>query len=133
MSHAKPLQRPVLEIAHDGIELHHGVGDRGPSREGDTPASCDLIQVLAFHEHVRTFLRVGLGDTCYITHLCVEEGVFVKMALVHKEAVHTELFKGHDVVLALLVVQLCQSHFQGLAGLFHLLDRVVLPPFVFHC
>ena len=47
------------------------------------------------------------------------------MRFVHHQAVHTELFKGHDIVLAALVVELVQLALQLLFHAFHLLDGKV--------
>ena len=79
MSHAELLQRAILQIAHDSIEFYHAVGDRSTGGKGNTLSAGDLIQVLALHEHVRTLLRIGLGNAGDIPHLCIEESILVKM------------------------------------------------------
>ena len=52
------------------------------------------------------------------------------MRLVHEQPVHTQLLKGHYIVL-LLIVQAFELGFQVLAGLFHLLDGEVFRFFPF--
>ena len=89
MSHAEPLKCAVLQVAHDGIELHHAVGNRCAGGKCDTLSPGNLIQILALHKHVRTLLCVGLGYTCHIAHLGIEKSIFVKMTLVYKETIHT--------------------------------------------
>ena len=131
MSHAEPLKCAVLQVAHDGIELHHAVGNGCAGGKSDALSSGDLIQILALHEHVRTFLRVGLGYSCHIAHLGVEKSIFVKMTFIHKETVHTQLLESHDIILALLVIQLGQPHFQSPAGLLHLLNGIVFTSVIF--
>ncbi len=131
MSHAQLLEGAVLQVAHDGVELHHGVGDRCAGGEGDALAAGDLVQVLALHEHVRALLRVGLGDARHVAHLGIEKGILVKVALIDEEPVHTQLLEGHDIVLALLVIELCKAYLQCPAGFLHLLDGVIFPSFIF--
>ena len=131
MSHAESLKCAVLQIAHDSIKFHHTVGNRCAGGKSDSFSSGDLIQILALHEHVRAFLRVGLGYSRHIAHLGVEKSIFVKMTFIHKETVHAQLLKGHDIVLALLVIQFCKPHFQSPAGLLHLLNGIVFTSIIF--
>ena len=48
------------------------------------------------------------------------------MTLIYKDAVNSQLLKGHHIVLAALVIQLRQPVFQGFPGTFHLLDGIIL-------
>ena len=70
------LQRSLLEIPLHGIELRHGVGDRGAGGEHHALASGDLIQVAAFQEHITGFLGVAGGQARHIAHLCVCTWIF---------------------------------------------------------
>ena len=53
------------------------------------------------------------------------------MTFIHEQPVYAQLLKGHDIVLALLVIQLCETYFQCPAGLLHLFDGVVFSTIVF--
>ena len=46
------LQRPILEIPHDGIKLRHGVADRRAGSKDHALASSDLIHISALHKHI---------------------------------------------------------------------------------
>ena len=62
---------------------------------------------------------------CY--DLCTTFRAILKiMALVHKNTVNTQLFKGNNIVLAALVVQLGQPILQRFPCPLHLLDGIVL-------
>ena len=49
------------------------------------------------------------------------------MALVHKQPVYAQFFKGYYIVLALGSPQFLEFHFQLLAAFLHLLDGEFLP------
>ena len=73
----------------------------------------------------------GLGNTADIPHFCVKEKVFVKVCFVHKHSVNTDFFKGNNIVLAFLVIELFYLCFKPTLCLFHLLNRVTLRIFGF--
>ena len=67
-----------------------------------------LVHVHALHIHVACLLAFGLGDTGHAGHLGSDHCVFEVVRLVHHQAVHAQLLKGDDVILAALVVELVQ-------------------------
>ena len=73
----------------------------------------------------------GLCDTADISHFCVKEKVFVIMSFVHKHSVNADFFKGNNIVLAFLVIELFYLCFKSTLCLFHLLNRVTLRIFGF--
>ena len=54
------------------------------------------------------------------------------MALIYKQPIHTQLFKGHHIVLAVCRLELVQSGLQGLSGFLHLFDAEILTTLPFH-
>ena len=122
-----PLQGVVLEVFLHGIHLHHGVGDGGAGGEHNAMASSQLVQVAALHIEVAGLLGFRLTDAAHIPHFRVSGQIFVIMCFVHKETIHTQLLKGHDVIFAALVVELIQLGLQALFGALHLLDGEVVP------
>ena len=119
------LERTVLEIAHDRIKLGHRVtyGSTG-CKDHATPAG-QLILIAALHKHIRRFLGFRGGQTCHISHFCVEEQILERMALVHKQPVYTQLFKSNNIILLVGGKELVQSCFQSFSCFFHLLDGKV--------
>ena len=73
------LQRVILEIPHNGVQFHHRVADRGSGCKGHALATCQFVQVLTLCKHIAGLLCIGLGDTCDISHFCVEEHIFIEM------------------------------------------------------
>ena len=73
------LQGVILEIPHNGVQLHHRVADRGSGCKGHALATCQFVQVLTLCKHIAGLLCIGLGDTCDISHFCVEEHIFIEM------------------------------------------------------
>ena len=63
----------MLEIAHHGVQLRHGVGDRRAGCKHNALIAGNLINIPAFQEHIRRLLRVGGGKSSNIAHFCVEE------------------------------------------------------------
>lgn len=76
MPHAHALQSRVLEVAHDGVQLHHRIGDRRARGEHDASSSGQFIQIPALEEHIRAFLGVCLLDAGHIDHPKVGEQLF---------------------------------------------------------
>ena len=87
--------------------------------------ACHLVQIHTLHQHIAALLAFGLGYTRHIAHFGGDHRVLEVVCLVHHQAVHTELFKGHDIVLAALVVELVQLALQLFFHAFHLLDGKV--------
>ena len=123
MAQSHFLQRVILEIPHNGVQFHHRVADRGSGCKGHALATCQFVQILTLCKHIAGLLCIGLGDTCDISHFCVEEHIFIEMRLVHKQAVNTQFLKCNHIILSRLVVQLLQLCFQCFLCFFHLLDR----------
>jgi len=124
MDQAQLLQEPVLQIPLDGVKLYHGVGNGGAGGKDHAAPTGQLVQVLALHKEVGTFLSLGLGNAAHIPHFCRQKQVLKIMALINKEPVHAELLKRDHVILAALVVELGKPCLQGFPGALHLLDRV---------
>ena len=122
VAHSHLLEPVVLQVAVDGVHLRHGVGDRGAGRKDHAAVVCQLVQITALVEQVRGFLRVGGGQARDVSHLRVEEQVFVIVAFINKEPVYTQLFKGYDVILLFGALELLQLGLQAFLRLFELLD-----------
>ena len=124
-------QRVVLQVPLNGIKLDHRIGDwRSGGKHRATPSG-QFVQVPAFHKEVTGFHRFGLGDAAHIPHFRIEEKVLVVMALVYKEPIHTQLLKGHNIVLFGLVVELIELLPDGFFSAFQLLDREVISTVLF--
>ena len=115
-------QRIVLQVLLHGVHFHHGVADGGAGGEDNAASACDLIQIAAFHVKVTGFLGFCLADAADITHFRKCGQIFVVMCLVHEDAVDAQFFKGYEIVLAGLVIQLVQLCLDGFLRLFQLLD-----------
>ena len=87
--------------------------------------ACHLVQIHTLHQHIAALLAFRLGYTRHIAHFGGDHRVLEVVRLIYHEAVHTELFKGHDIVLAALVVELVQLALQLFFHAFHLLDGKV--------
>ena len=92
-----------------------------------------LVHVHALHIHVAGLLAFGLGDTGHAGHLGSDHCVFEVVRLVHHQAVHAQLLKGDDVILAALVVELVQLPLQLLFHALHLLDGKILGALGLQC
>ena len=55
------LQGAVLEVAHDRVQLCHGVAHRGAGGEHNAPPAGDLIQIATLAEHIAGFLGFAGG------------------------------------------------------------------------
>ena len=85
-----------------------------------------LVHVHALHVHVAGLLAFGLRDTGHAGHLGGDHRILEIVRLVHHQAVHAQLLKGDDVILAALVVELVQLPLQLLFHALHLLDGKIL-------
>ena len=120
------LQKPVLQIPHHDVHLGHRVGNRRTGGKHNAVPAGQLVHIHAFHIHVAGLLAFGLGDTSHTGHLGGDHCIFEIMRLIHHQAVHAQLFKGDDVILAALVVELVQLPLQLLFHALHLLDGKIL-------
>ena len=119
------VQRIILQIPHQRIKLGHAVGDRRTRCKGYAAVSGKLVHVAAFCVHIGAFLRFGLRYTGNIPHFCVKEQIFVSVALIHKQSVRAELFKGDNIILFALIVQPLKPCIQRFPRFLKLLDGVV--------
>ena len=120
------LEHIVLEIAHHGVQLRHGVRDRRTGRKHNTLVAGDLINIPAFQEHIRRLLRVGGGKASDVAHFCVEEQVLERMGFVHIEPVYAKLLEGDDIILSAGVLQFLELHFEALFCFLQTLDGETL-------
>ena len=81
-----------------------------------------LIHISAFHKEVRGFLGFGLRQACDISHLGVQEQVLKAVCLIYEQSIHAQFFKGDNIILSGLVVELVEFQLNGAFALFHLLD-----------
>ena len=121
-------QRVILQIPLHGVEFHHRIGDRCTGGKNCAVVVRQLVQIATFHKQVAGFLRLRLGDTADIAHLCDQKQVFEVVRFIHKNAVNAQFLKGNKAVLAALVVELFQLGLQRFTGFLHLLDGVVFAP-----
>ena len=126
MDQAHVLQHTVLQIPLDGVKLDHRVRDRRAGGKNNAAPTGNLVQIPAFHKQVGGFLGLGLGDAAHIAHLGCQKKVLKIMTLIHKDPIHAQLLKGYKVVLAALIVELCQLGLQRFPGALQLLDGVSL-------
>ena len=128
MQQSLAFQQVILQVPLEGVHFHHGIGDGGTSGKDNASAARDFVQIPALHVQVAGLLGFRLGDAAHIAHFGIGGEVFVVMGLVHEDAVNTQFFKGHKIVLAALVVQLLQLGLDLLAAALHLLDGEVFCP-----
>ena len=88
--------------------------------------ACHLVQIHTLHQHITAFLAFCLGNARNIAHFGGNHGVFEIMCLIHHKAVHAQILKGDDVILALLVVELVQLFLELLPCPLHLFDGEIL-------
>ena len=110
----------MLEIAHHGIQLRHGVGHGSTRGKHDAAAAGQLVHIAALEIHVAGLLRVRGGEARHVAHLRVQKKVLVVMRLVHIQPVHAELLD--NIVLARGGSELLQLGFQLLFHALQLLD-----------
>ena len=120
------LQKPVLQIPHHDVHFSHRIGNRCACGKHDAVPAGQLVHVHALHIHVAGLLAFGLGNTGHAGHFGGDHCVFEVVRLVHHQAVHAQLLKGDDVILAALVVELVQLPLQLLFHALHLLDGEIL-------
>ena len=121
MGQAQFFQQVSLQVPLHGVQLRHGVGDRGACGEHYSFAPGKLVHILALHVQVGGFQGFRLGDAPHIPHLGVEVEVLEQVCLVDKQPVYAQFLESHHIVLGALVVELFQLGLQTLLGLFHLL------------
>ena len=95
-------------------------------------STCDLIQIPYLHIEVRALLGLRLGYAAHIPHFGEGREVLVVVRFVNKQPVDAQFFKGHNVVLARLIVQLIQLGLHLLLCTFQLLDGKTISPILLH-
>ena len=98
----------VLQVPLYGVKLDHRIGDRRSCRKHCPTPSGQFVQIPTLHKKIAGLHCFGLGDAAYIPHLSKEKQVLVVMALVYKEPIHTQLLKGHCIILFGLIVELIE-------------------------
>ena len=116
------LDGVMLQIAHHGVQLGHGVGNGSAGGKDHALAVGHLIDIAAFQQHIGGLLCIGSGKTCYVSHLCVEEKVLKAVCLVYIQTIHAQLLECDDIILAGGVLNLFQSGLQALLGTLKRLD-----------
>ena len=132
MPHAQLLEPVILQIALDGIELRHRVGNGRAGCKDDTASTGQLVHIAALGKHIRGLLRVRGREPGHIAHLGVKKEVLVVVALIDEHPVNAELFKGDNIVFLALRLQLFQPGLQGLFRFFHLFDGILFAALPFH-
>ena len=131
MSQTFLLKRVMLEIAHHGVKLGHGIADGRTRCEHHSLAAGQLIDVAAFQQHIRRFLRIRCRESGHISHLCIEKQVLEGVCLVHIEPVNAQFLKGNDIILSSGFQQFFQLGFQSFLRALHGLDGKALRTAVF--
>ena len=121
-----PFEGAVLEIFLHGIHLNHTVGDRCTGRKHNAAASGQLVQIPTLHIEVARLHGFRLADTAHVPHFRERGEVLVVVCLVNENTVNAELFKGHDIILPGLVVQLVEPLLDRLLCALQLLDGEVV-------
>ena len=122
-----PAQRSVLEILLHGVHLHHAVGDGCAGSKHNASAAGQLVQIPALHIQVAGLHGLGLADVAHIPHFCKCGEVFIVMRLIDEDTVNAQLFKGHNIILAGLVIELVQLLLDRFLGSLQLLDGEIIP------
>ena len=122
-----PAQRSVLEIFLHGVHLHHAVGDGCAGSKHNASAAGQLVQIPALHIQVAGLHRLGLADAAHIPHFCKCGEVFIVMRLIDEDTVNAQLFKGHHIILAGLIVKLVQLLLDRFLGSLQLFDGEIIP------
>ena len=120
------LERVMLEIAHHGVKLSHGVADGRTRCEHHALAAGQLIDVAAFQQHIRGFLCIRCRESGHIAHLRIKKQVLEGVCLVHIEPVNAQLLKGDDIILSSGFQQFFQLGFQSLLRALHGFDGKTL-------
>ncbi len=98
-------QQIMLQIAHHGKQLRHAVADRRPGGKHHAPAAGQLVQIAAFHQHVRGLLRFGGGKAGHVPHFGGQKQILVVLRFIHIQPVYAQLLKGYHIVLAFRIVE----------------------------
>jgi len=106
-------ERVMLQIAHHGEQLRHGVGNRRAGRKHNALAAGDLVNIAALQKHIRGFLRIGGGKTCDVAHFGVKEQILVAVCLVYIEPVNAKLLECDNIILAVCRLQFLKPQLQA--------------------
>ena len=120
------------QVHHQRVHFHKAVGNRRTCHKDNPLTTGDLIQVSALHEHIFRLLCRCRRQTSYISHLGIEEAIFIKMALIYDQLIYAQLFKGDHVILLCIIVKFFKPYLQGALHLLHLFDCEILTALVLH-
>ena len=98
----------VLQVSLNGVKFDHRIGDRRSCRKHCPTPSGQFVQITALHKKVAGLHCFGLSNAAYIPHFCKEEQILIVVALINEKSVHTQLLKGHCIILFGLVVELIE-------------------------
>ena len=99
----------VLEIPLHGVKLHHAVGDGGAGGKHNAAArrSARPDTGTSYTGRWTSCASVWLMPPTFRI-LCKCGEVFIVMRLIDEDTVNAQLFKGHHIILAGLVIELVQ-------------------------
>jgi len=115
------VQEVILQIPHHGVKLCNAVTERRSSGKNHAFAASLFIEITAFEEQIKCFLRSRIGNSGYILQFCGDKEVFELMGFVNEQTVDSELFKCQRIVLIRLF-ELIKLLLQALTGTLHSLD-----------
>ena len=93
------FQEIVFQVTHHGVQLGNGIAQRCASCKDNALAACLFIEVSAFEEKIKCFLRSRVGNSGYILQFCGDKEVLELVGFIDEQTVDTELFKGQSIVL----------------------------------
>ena len=73
-----------------------------------TPAACQLVHILCFHKQIKGTCRTTAAKSRYIVHLCRSCEILVRMALINKNLVKSQLLEVYEIILDLCIIQLVE-------------------------
>ena len=125
------LKCAVLKVSHNSIKLRHGVRYGSTCCKDNASPAGQFIHIAALHKHIRRFLCFRSGKTSDIPHFCVQKEVFESVALVYKQPINAQLFKGNNIILSVSREKFIQSGLQGFSRFLHLFDGEILAVLIF--
>lgn len=114
-------QEVILQVTHHGVQLCDRIAQRCASCKDNALAACLFVEVSAFEEKIKCFLRSRVGNSGYILQFCGDEQIFELVGFIDEQAVDTELFKCQRIVLSCFF-ELVKLFLQTLSGSLHSLD-----------
>ena len=93
------VQEVIFQVTHHGVKLCNAVTERRARGEDHALTVSLFIEITAFEEQIKSFLRSGVGNSGYILQFCGDKQVLKLMGFIDEQAVYTELFKSQRIVL----------------------------------